>query len=286
MKERLNQEIKNTALMAAGLFIASIAYKIFLIPNQVVSGGFTGIGQLAHHFTGLSVGTVNILLNVPFFLLSMKSMGMRFGVRSLIAMLGLSLLIDLLPFPQATDDLMLASVYGGVTMGIGFGLILRGSATTGGTDMLAALLHRVFPQIRVSIGIFLIDGLVIVASAFVFEPQSAMYGLISAFISNVLVDVVLEGPNAAHAYFIISDRSEEIARRILEEMDRGVTALNAMGMYSRTEKKVLLCVVNRFQAMYLRRVVFAVDPGAFVFSTRANEVLGEGFSTDIINQKQ
>lgn len=285
MKDRLNQEIKNAVLMAAGLFIASIAYKIFLIPNQVVSGGFTGIGQLVYHFTGLSVGTVNIILNVPFFLLSMKSMGMRFGLRSLIAMFGLSLLIDLLPFPQATDDLMLAAVYGGVTMGIGFGLILRGSATTGGTDMLAALLHRVFPQVRVSIGIFLIDGLVIVASAFVFEPQSAMYGLISAFISNVLVDVVLEGPNAAHAYFIISDKSDEIARHILEEMDRGVTALNAMGMYRRTEKKVLLCVVNRFQTMYLRRVVFAVDPSAFVFSTRANEVLGEGFSTDIATQK-
>lgn len=285
MKDRLNQEIKNAVLMAAGLFIASIAYKIFLIPNRVVSGGFTGIGQLVYHFTGLSVGTVNIILNVPFFLLSMKSMGMRFGLRSLIAMFGLSLLIDLLPFPQATDDLMLAAVYGGVTMGIGFGLILRGSATTGGTDMLAALLHRVFPQVRVSIGIFLIDGLVIVASAFVFEPQSAMYGLISAFISNVLVDVVLEGPNAAHAYFIISDKSDEIARHILEEMDRGVTALNAMGMYRRTEKKVLLCVVNRFQTMYLRRVVFAVDPSAFVFSTRANEVLGEGFSTDIATQK-
>jgi uncharacterized membrane-anchored protein YitT (DUF2179 family) len=177
---------------------------------------------------------------------------------------------------------LLAAVYGGVTMGIGFGLILRGSATTGGTDMLAALLHRLLPQIRVSIGIFLIDGLVIVASAFVFEPQSAMYGLISAFISNVLVDVVLEGPNAAHAYFIISDKSEEIARHILDEMDRGVTALSAMGMYKRTEKKVLLCVVNRFQTMYLRRVVFAVDPDAFVFSTRANEVLGEGFSTDVL----
>ena len=282
MKDRLNQEIKNAALVATGLFISSIAYKVFLIPNQVVSGGFTGTGQLLNHFTGLSVGTLNILLNVPLFLISMKSMGLRFGLRSLIAMFGLSLLIDLLPFPRATDDLLLAAVYGGVTMGIGFGLILRGSATTGGTDMLAALLHRLLPQIRVSIGIFLIDGLVIVASAFVFEPQSAMYGLISAFISNVLVDVVLEGPNAAHAYFIISDKSEEIARHILDEMDRGVTALSAMGMYKRTEKKVLLCVVNRFQTMYLRRVVFAVDPDAFVFSTRANEVLGEGFSTDVL----
>lgn len=285
MKDRMNQELKNASLMILGLLIASIAYRMYLIPNQVVSGGFTGIGQLLNHFTGIRIGTVNILLNVPLFLFSMKSMGLRFGLRSLMAMFGLSLLIDLLPLRPATDDLMLAAVYGGVTMGIGFGLILRGSATTGGTDMLAALLHRLLPQIRVSTGIFLIDGLVIVASAFVFEPQSAMYGLISAFISNVLVDVVLEGPNAAHAYFIISDRSDAIAERIMAEMDRGVTALNAVGMYKKTEKKVLLCVVNRFQTMQLRRVVFAIDPDAFVFSSRANEVLGEGFSTDVLAPK-
>lgn len=285
MKEKLRQEIKNAALITLGLLIGSLAYKMYLIPNQVVSGGFTGIGQLLNRFTGLSVGTVNVLLNVPLFLVSMKSMGMPFGVRSLLAMLALSALIDLLPLPPATDDLLLAAVYGGVTMGIGFGLILRGSATTGGTDMLAALIHRLFPQMRVSIGIFLIDGLVIVASAFVFEPQSAMYGLISAFIANVLVDVVLEGPNAAHAYFIVSDKSDAIAERIMAEMDRGVTALNAMGMYKKTEKRVLLCVVNRFQTMVLRRIVFAVDPSAFVFSTRANEVLGEGFSTYMAQAK-
>ena len=285
MKEKLRQEIKNAALITLGLLIGSLAYKMYLIPNRVVSGGFTGIGQLLNRFTGLSVGTVNVLLNVPLFLVSMKSMGMPFGVRSLLAMFALSALIDLLPLPAATDDLLLAAVYGGVTMGIGFGLILRGSATTGGTDMLAALLHRIIPQLRVSIGIFLIDGLVIVASAFVFEPQSAMYGLISAFIANVLVDVVLEGPNAAHAYFIVSDKSDAIAQRIMTEMDRGVTALSAMGMYKKTEKRVLLCVVNRFQTMVLRRIVFAVDPNAFVFSTRANEVLGEGFSTFMVQAK-
>ena len=285
MKEKLRQEVKNAALIILGLLIGSLAYKMYLIPNQVVSGGFTGIGQLLNRFTGLSVGTVNVLLNVPLFIVSMKSMGMPFGVRSLLAMFALSALIDLMPLPPATDDLLLAAVYGGVTMGIGFGLILRGSATTGGTDMLSALLHRIFPQMRVSIGIFLIDGLVIVASAFVFEPQSAMYGLISAFIANVLVDVVLEGPNAAHAYFIVSDNSDAIAERIMSEMDRGVTALNAMGMYKKTEKRVLLCVVNRFQTMVLRRIVFAVDPAAFVFSTRANEVLGEGFSTYMVQTK-
>ncbi len=277
MKTSLKTELKNDLLVIAGLLVAAVAYRMYLIPNQVVAGGFTGVGQLLNHLLGVSVGTVNIALNVPLFLVSMKSMGLRFGVRSLIAMLLLSLLIDHIPLPPATDDMLLASVYGGAISGIGFGLILRGSATTGGTDMLASLLHRVIPVLRVSYAIFLFDGLVIIASAFAFEPQAAMYGLISTFLCNVLVDLVLEGPNSAHSYFIISDRSEEIAERILREMDRGVTALEAMGMYSHTRKRVLLCVVNRFEAMRLRRIIFAADPRAFVIANKAYEVLGEGF---------
>ena len=277
MKASLRSELRNNLYIVAGLLVAAAAYRLYLVPNQVVAGGFTGAGQLLHHLMGISVGTVNIVMNVPLFLISMKSMGVKFGVRSLAAMFALSLLIDHLPLPPATDDMLLAAVYGGAISGIGFGLVLRGSATTGGTDMLASLLHRLIPVLRVSYGIFLFDGLVIIASAFAFEPQAAMYGLISTFICNVMVDVVLEGPNSAHSYFIISDMSEAIAEKILAEMDRGVTALEAMGMYSHTHKQVLLCVVNRFETMRLRRIIFSVDPKAFVIANKAHEVLGEGF---------
>ena len=281
MNTTLRTELKNNLLVIAGLLVAAVAYKMYLIPNQVVAGGFTGVGQLLNHLLGISVGTVNIALNVPLFLISMKSMGLRFGVRSLIAMLLLSLLIDHIPLPAATDDMLLASVYGGAISGIGFGLVLRGSATTGGTDMLASLLHRLIPVLRVSYGIFFFDGLVIIASAFAFEPQAAMYGLISTFLCNVMVDLVLEGPNSAHTYFIISDNSQAIAERIMTEMDRGVTALEAMGMYSHTRKQVLLCVVKRFEAMHLRRIIFAADPKAFVIANKAHEVLGEGFKPNL-----
>ena len=225
MSKELRAELKNDLMAVLGLLIAAVAYRMYLIPNRVVAGGFTGVGQLLTHALGVSVGTVNILLNVPLFLVSMKSMGLRFGLRSLAAMLLLSLLIDHLPLPPATDDMLLASVYGGTISGIGFGLILRGSATTGGTDMLASLLHRLIPVLRVSYGIFFFDGLVIIASAFAFEPQAAMYGLIGTFLCNVLVDLVLEGPKSAHTYVIISDRSAAIADKIMHEMDRGVTGL-------------------------------------------------------------
>ena len=277
MRASLREELKNDLLVMVGLLVAAAAYRMYLIPNQVVNGGFTGVGQLLNHATGISIGLVNMMLNVPLFVISMKSMGLRFGVRSLVAMVLLSLLIDHLPLPPATDDMLLASVYGGAISGIGFGLVLRGNATTGGTDMLASLLHRLVPVLKVSYAIFVFDGLVIIASAFVFESQAAMYGLISAFLCNVLIDLVLEGPNSAHSYFIISDNSEAIARKIMDEMNRGVTGLEAMGMYSRTHKQVLLCVVNRFEAMRLRRIIFEADPHAFVIANKAHEVLGEGF---------
>ena len=279
MSTSLREELKNDLLVVVGLLVAAAAYRMYLIPNQVVNGGFTGVGQLLNHATGISVGLVNIALNVPLFLISMKSMGLRFGVRSLIAMVLMSLLLDHIPLPRATDDMLLASVYGGAISGIGFGLVLRGNATTGGTDMLAALLHRLVPVIKVSYAIFMIDGLVIIASAFVFEAQAAMYGLISAFLCNVLIDLVLEGPNSAHSYFIISDKSEAIAEKIMREMNRGVTGLEAVGMYSQQHKQVLLCVVNRFEAMRLRRIIFEADPHAFVVANKAKEVLGEGFKS-------
>lgn len=277
MKRKINPELKNTFFILAGLLCSSASYNLYLIPSNIAAGGFTGIGQLVNSAIDIKVGTVSILLNVPLFLLSMKSLGLRFGIRSLLAMLGLSLCIDYIPLPAATDDLLLATVFGGVLAGIGFGLILRGSATTGGTDMLASLVHRFFPAVRVSVGIFAIDGLVILASAFVFDQQSAMYALIAAFLMNVMVDIVLEGPNSAHSYFIISDHSEKIAHTLMDELDRGVTAFQAKGMYSGADKQVLLCVVNRFETMQLRRIVFSIDPSAFVIASKAHEVLGEGF---------
>ncbi len=278
MLKKLNSEVKNTILILAGLLCCSAAYNMYLIPNNIAAGGFTGIGQLINSsFEWISVGTVSIVLNVPLFLLSMKSLGLRFGVRSLLAMLGLSLFIDYIPFPAATNDMLLATVFGGALGGVGFGLILRGNATTGGSDMLASLIHRHFSAVRVSVGIFAVDGLVILASAFVFDQTAAMYALICTFLMNLVVDIVLEGPNGAHSYFVISDHSESIAKRIMDEMERGVTAFVGKGMYSGREKLVLLCVVNRFETMQLRRIVFSIDPDAFVIANKAHEVLGEGF---------
>ena len=277
MKTSVRAEMKNVLLILVGLIFCALGFNLFLIPNNIAAGGFTGIAQLINSVTGFPVGTIALILNVPLFLVSMKSLGLRFGVRSLAATIGFSLLLDNLHVPVITHDLWLSTVYGGLVSGLGFGLILRGSATTGGTDMLASLIHRLIPSIRVSVGMFIIDGLVILASAFVYDTAAAMYALICILISNVVIDFVLEGPNSSHSFFIISDRSDEIASRIMQELDRGVTGLEGMGMYSQQRKRVLLCVVSRMETVTLRRIVFSVDPRAFVISAKAHDTYGEGF---------
>ena len=277
MNANVRAELKNAILILVGLIFCALGFNLFLIPNNIAAGGFTGIAQLINSVTGFPVGTVALALNVPLFLVSMKSLGLRFGLRSLIATIGFSLLLDNLHVPVITHDLWLSTVYGGLVSGLGFGLILRGSATTGGTDMLASLIHRLIPSIRVSVGMFIIDGLVILASAFVYDTAAAMYALICILISNVVIDFVLEGPNSSHSFFIISDRSDEIAARIMQELDRGVTGLEGMGMYSHRHKRVLLCVVSRMETVTLRRIVFSVDPRAFVISAKAHDTYGEGF---------
>ena len=277
MNANVRAELKNAILILVGLIFCALGFNLFLIPNNIAAGGFTGIAQLINSVTGFPVGTVALVLNVPLFLVSMKSLGLRFGIRSLAATIGFSLLLDNLHVPVITHDLWLSTVYGGLVSGLGFGLILRGSATTGGTDMLASLIHRLIPSIRVSVGMFIIDGLVILASAFVYDTAAAMYALICILISNVVIDFVLEGPNSSHSFFIISDKSDEIAARIMQELDRGVTGLEGMGMYSHQHKRVLLCVVSRMETVTLRRIVFSVDPRAFVISAKAHDTYGEGF---------
>ena len=278
MKRSVRDELLNVLLIAAGLLLATLGYRLYLIPNNVAPGGFTGIGQIVNHLLpAVGVGMVNLILNVPLFVLSLRSMGLGFGLRSLLSSVALSLLLDYLPVPAMTDDVLLSAVFGGVLCGAGFGLVLRGHATTGGSDMLASIVHRHVPALKVSVCLFATDATVVIASGFVFDAAAAMYALISVFVMNVVIDQVLEGPGLARSHIIITTHGNEIAERILKELDRGVTALDAKGMYSGEDRTMLLCVVSRLEAVRLRAVVFSVDPRAFVIVQNVHEALGEGF---------
>ena len=278
MKRSVRDELFNILLIAAGLILATLGYRLYLIPNNVAPGGFTGIGQIVNHLVpAVGVGLVNLLLNVPLFLVSLRSMGLGFGLRSLISSVALSLMLDYLPVPAMTDDVLLSAVFGGVLCGAGFGLVLRGHATTGGSDMLAALVHRHVPALKVSVCLFAADATVVIASGFVFDASAAMYALISVFVMNVVIDQVLEGPGLARSHIIITNHGEKMAERILKELDRGVTAIEAKGMYSGEGRTMLLCVVSRLEAVRLRSIVYSVDPRAFVIVQNVHEALGEGF---------
>jgi uncharacterized membrane-anchored protein YitT (DUF2179 family) len=277
LAKRLRAEMTDWGEILLGLFASALAYRLFLIPNEVAPGGFTGIGQILNTLLGWNVGTVTLVLNVPLFALSMRSMGLKFGVRSLVASVGLSLLIDYLPFGALTQDKLLAAIFGGVLGGAGFGLIMLGQATTGGSDMLGMLIHKKLKVVKVSAAVFMVDGLVIAAAGIVYDVTGAMLALISTYIMAQVLDRVLEGPNMAKAYFIISKKSDEISKAVLKEMDRGVTSLAGRGMYTGEDRAVLLCVINRRETLKLRTLVSDIDPCAFMIATDVREALGEGF---------
>lgn len=277
-RKKLKNIAKAYAQMALGCLIAGISFSQFFVPNDIAPGGVTGIATLIAAGTSWPVGLLSAVLNVPLFLVGYKAVGRRFVLRSFLSMLGLSLCIDLLPQQAVTHDMMLASLYGGILLGIGLGLVLRGGATTGGTDLAAQLVHNRFPVISVGTFLFGIDCVVVCAAGVVFDPQAALWALIALFISTKVMDVVLQGWNTAHQFFIISDSAESIARRINQEMDRGATLLCARGSYSGEEKGMVFCVINKNEMTQLKEIIAAEDEHAFVTVSEVHEAMGEGFA--------
>lgn len=262
----------------AGCFIGAAAYPTFLIPNRIAPGGLTGVATILNHLFALPVGTVSLALNVPLFLIGYRTMGKVFAFRSLLATLLFSLFIDLLPLPVISDDPLLGTLFGGVVLGIGLGLILRGGATTGGTDMVARMVHRRFPFITVGAFLFALDFLVVAAAGLLIGGSEALYALINIFISARVIDAVMVGFTGNKACFIMTGSWDSVSRRIMDEVGRGVTHLTARGAYTGEERPVVLCVASRQEITAIKQIVREEDGGAFMFITEAHEALGEGFS--------
>lgn len=266
------------ALIAAGCVLGGAAYPLFLVPNAIAPGGLTGVATILNYLFGLPVGVTSMVLNLPLFLIGYKAMGRVFAFRSLVATVLFSVFIDLIRLPPLTDDVLLSAVYGGVLLGLGLGLILRGGATTGGSDMIARMVNQRFPGVSVGGFLFLVDFLVILAAAFTMSARAALYALICIFISARVVDLVLAGFGSAKACFIITSRAGAISARILRELERGATLLSGTGAYSGEGRAVLISVVTQREVVPLKRIVRQEDGKAFVFITDTHETLGEGFS--------
>ena len=272
------QLLKDYALIVLGTFLAALSLPLFFLPYDIAPGGISGISTVLASVLPLSVGLISFVLNVPLFLIGWRTVGWRFAVRSFIAMSLMSLFIDLVPVRDVSGNVMLASVFGGVLLGVGLGLVVRAGATTGGTDMAAKMIHSRVAFLPIATILFMIDGLVVAVAALVFGLQAALWALISLFVSSQAMDSVIKGFNTAMQFMIISRDSAEIVRRIHTEIDRGCTRLMAEGTYSRLPVGTLLCVVSRTEAPRLKKLVAEVDPQAFVTVCNVHEVLGEGFT--------
>ena len=272
------QLLKDYALIALGTFLAALSLPLFFLPYDIAPGGISGISTVLASVLPLSVGLISFVLNVPLFLIGWRTVGWRFAVRSFIAMSLMSLFIDLVPVRDVSGNVMLASVFGGVLLGVGLGLVVRAGATTGGTDMAAKMIHSRVAFLPIAAILFLIDGLVVAVAALAFGLQAALWALIALFVSSQAMDSVIKGFNTAMQFMIISRDSAEIVRRIHTEIDRGCTRLMAEGTYSRLPVGTLLCVVSRTEAPRLKKLVAEVDPQAFVTVCNVHEVLGEGFT--------
>lgn len=278
LKKWLQQEqLIAWAQIVLGCLLGALAYPWFLVPNYIAPGGLTGLATVLNYLFGCPVGITSLLMNIPLFLLGYKSMGGGFAIRSLVATLLFSLFIDLLPLGSLTQEPILASVFGGVLLGAGIGLILRAGATTGGTDMAARMVHKHIPYLTVGMILFIIDGIVVVLAGIYIHIEHALYAFISIYVSSKLINVVVDGLTTEKACYVITSAHEEIKTQLMAELDRGVTLLSAKGGFSGEERPVLLCVVSAQEVARLKLIVRRLDDRAFVFISDAHEVLGEGF---------
>lgn len=271
--------LKTYVFITLGCLVAAGAYNLFLVPNRIAPGGVGGIGTVLYHLYGIPVGVSMLVLNVPLFLLSIKILGGRFGIKTLFATIALSVAIDLTTFlPMVTDDLLLASLFGGLLLGTGLGIVFIQGATTGGTDIAAKLFHRWMPHRSIGTLLLFIDMTVVLWAAFVFRNyQLALYAVITLFVISKVLDAALEGVDFAKAVYVISDHSDEIADIIMKDLGRGVTGCRIVGKWTRRDREMLLCVVRRREVHVLKGIVSEVDPEAFMFLADVREVLGEGF---------
>ena len=266
------------AQILLGCLAGAAAYPLFMTPNSIAPGGVTGVATILNHLFRWPVGTVSLVLNLPLFLAGWKAMGRIFVFRSFIATVLFSLFIDILPLMPMTDDPLLGTLYGGVLLGAGLGLIMRGGATTGGSDMVARMVHRRFSFISVGSFLFAIDCAVVIAAGFFIGTSEALYALINIFLTAKVMDTVIIGFSGNKACFVISDRWAEIRDRVIREMDRGVTLLTSRGGYTGAERPTLLCVISRSEIMAFKRILRDIDENAFVIIVEAHEAIGDGFT--------
>lgn len=266
-------------------FIGALAYSVgihcFTAPNQIAPGGVSGLAIIInYYFPFLPIGTLSLCMNLPLIFLALRFLGRKFTLSTLKTLLVVTVVLDVLflGVPVYTGNPLLASLFGGVSLGAGLGIIFMRGSTTGGSDILMRLLQLKFPHLSMGKLMMLLDLVVLLLSVVAFQNiESGLYGLIAIYASSHFIDAILYGMDKGQLAYIFSLKNEEIARRIMEELGRGVTFLQATGAYSGEERQVSLCAVRQVEFYKVKRIIHEVDPEAFLIVSEVGEILGEGF---------
>lgn len=272
-------------LLIVGTFILAIGYSFFMAPYKIIPGGIYGISIVLHHKFGFPVGMAALFFNLPLTLIGLKILGPKFGVKTFVCFIFTALFTDGLallwgPDPlQLQDEVLLASIFGGVVMGVGVGLIFRSRASSGGSDVIASILSK-YTRIPLGTQLMIVDSVIVLVGFAVFQDwKIPLYSWLTIFIMGKVIDVVLHGFTDDKTIFIISSKSEEIRLAIIHDLKRGGTIFNGKGMFTKEEKEVLYTVVNRREVTDLVHYIFEIDPDAFISIQDAHEIIGKGFKS-------
>lgn len=261
-----------------GAAVVAIAFNVFLLPNEIASGGTSGISTILSAKFGFEPAYVQWALNIPLFIAGVILLGRQFGIKTLVGTVFFPFVVFLTKeWDPWTTDALLGSICGGMGVGLGLGIVFRGKASTGGTDLAAQILHK-FSHISLGKCVAFIDGLIVISAALVFDIERGLYALIGLYATSKTIDLVQIGFGRSKMTMIITNKEDDIRKAIFEKIDRGVTELNGKGGFTDSDKPVLMCVVDQTQFTKLKQVVKSIDPHAFVVVMDASEVLGEGFN--------
>lgn len=274
--------LKDTFAIIPGGVLYAAGLCIFTAPHGMLSGGASGIAVVVNRFTGVPIGTLIFLINVPLMVASLYICGKTYTLRTLFNCFVFSAVIDAFSATvrfSYSGDKIVCALYGGLLMGAGLYVVLSRSVVTGGSDLLAYLVQRKYPAWSISSLVFIIDAVIVAVGAVFYKSADiALYSVLLVIIITLVLDVMLRGRTSGAVYFILSEKSQKIQQKILSELGRGVTALDVRGGYSGEEKQMIMCVVGKRQSGFLKRLVFSVDPQAFVIRTAADGVYGYGFA--------
>ena len=280
-KTKVSDILKNNGMWIIGCILYSIGVNSFAVPNSIAQSGVTGVAVILNHLFSVPVGTVNLLLNIPLLILMWIFLGKKLVARTLWVTVLLSAALDLIAMfiPVYTGDKILASLFCGLSQGSGLGLIMITGATSGGTDIVARLVHKFFPHITIGRVVMLADAVIIAAGMLVFGSiETGLYAIIVIFVSTKVIDSMIYGTGNGKMLMVVTDKADEVSKAIISSSRRGVSIIPAVGAYTGESKNVLICVARKHEISGIIKIIKSIDDKTFIIVSEANEILGEGFN--------